>query len=99
MKPGRLQNDCTWAPQRGPTTAENVVGGAGAGVMLAGWPGFVVGFASHNDTLTAASFVGIAVGTLALWWAVGAFEEVPAPFSRMKRCMDIREGKRAIPKP
>ena len=74
------------------TTTEDVVGVSGIGLIVAGWPGFLVGFASHNDTLTGASFAGIVAGTILAWWAVGAFEEAEIPGSRVVRCQKKRRN-------
>ena len=83
--PRRLQSDCTWK-SRTETTTENVVGYTSAGLMLGGFATFLGAFIGSRGDIAGPAFAATATGILGMWWVVGAFEEIPAPFSRQRMC-------------
>lgn len=83
--PRRLQKDCTWKT-RPETVVENVVGGTSAVMMLGGMLTFIGAFIGSRGDIAGPAFAATSAGILGLWWAVGAFEEVPAPLTRYKHC-------------
>lgn len=90
--PKRLKEDCSW-DRRPETTAENIAAGIGVSGVVLGWPGFLYGFVSSKPTVSLISFSAIVGGTLLLWHAIGATEEIPFPYSRYKKCSDTIWGK------
>ena len=89
--PRRLQKDCNWI-SRPETKAENVVGFTSIGLTLGGLATFLGAFAAKRGDIAGPAFAATGVGILGTWWALGAFEEVPLPGSRIHNCRHKHEA-------
>ncbi len=94
--PRKLQGDCTWRDKDKMSRAQNSVLGASMVGLIGGFGTFLgsaVYASGHKKsdvmgTIGAAGFGAAFVSIPLGWYAMGAFEEVPAPFTLYKHCQD-----------
>ena len=85
--PRRLGKDCSWSRRSDTLTEERIEAASIVGIVggLAVFlPAFIASRPDIGVPALSSIFVSIPLG----WWAMGAFEEIPAPWSRQKRCRE-----------